>query len=83
MTLTIFILLFYVLPMLITMFDGYIDEETKTIRDFLKWSWVYFLPLVNLFFSFGLLIMYIGELKTVKRIRTKWNQLLDTPIKNK
>lgn len=83
MTLTIFILLFYVLPMLITMFETYIDEDTKTIRDFIKWSWVYFIPLVNLFFSIGLLIMYIGESKISKRIRTKWNQLLDTPIKNK
>ncbi len=63
------------------MIESYRDDETQTLGDFLKWTWVYVIPLINIFFSIVILIMYIGELKIVKRIRVKWNQFLNTPIK--
>lgn len=85
MELTEFILWFYALPMVVTLFLGYLDEDTETIGDFLGHWWIYLIPTVNILFAFvGLCVViyhFFAKSDFMEGIRERWRDFLNISIK--
>mgnify|MGYP001146836222 CR=1 FL=1 len=82
---TEFILWFYVLPMVVTLFLGYIDKHTETIGDFLGHWWIYLIPTVNIFFAsagvFIGIVYFFTKSDFTEGIRERWRDFLNAPLK--
>jgi hypothetical protein len=51
---------------------AYFDDNTETLGDFLRWSWVYLIPLINVVGSVGFLEICL---------RKFWNRIKNIKIK--
>ena len=76
------ILIGYILPMLVNSIYIYKDEETKTIGDFLEYSWMVIIPFMNFFIMCIILLTYILDLlKDRFDIQSMWKNLMNKKIK--
>ena len=76
------ILIGYILPMLVNSIYIYKDEETKTIGDFLKYSWTVIIHFMNFFIMCIILLTYILDLlKDRFDIQSMWKNLMNKKIK--
>ena len=69
---TLVIILCYIIPMILSMMLAYFDDNTETLGDFLRWSWVYLIPLINVVGSVGFLEICL---------RKFWNRIKNIKIK--
>jgi hypothetical protein len=69
---TLFIVVLYFIPMILTMLFAYFHDNTETLGDFLRWSWMYFLPIANVV---GLVCFLVIFLKNF------WNRIKNIKIK--
>jgi hypothetical protein len=76
------IMILYVLPMVIVAIAHYVDKETRTIGDFLKFGWAMVTPVANLFVSCALLTYYISKFFINRyNLGEMWEKLMGKKIK--
>jgi hypothetical protein len=69
---TLVIILCYIVPMVLSIMLIYFDDGTETLGDFLRWSWVYLIPLINVVGSVCFLVVFLGKF---------WNRIRNIKIK--
>jgi cytochrome bd-type quinol oxidase subunit 2 len=69
---TLVIIVLYLIPMVLSMLVTYFDDDTETLGDFLRWSWVYLIPLINVVGSVCFFVIYLNKF---------WNRIKNIKIK--
>jgi hypothetical protein len=74
----------YLASLVLFLFVLYFDKGIVTVRHFINWFWIAFIPLVNTFFAVGIIMMivekYLREKYQLPRISEKWDNLLDKKL---
>lgn len=74
----------YVVSLVVFLFLAYFDKSVITIRHFINWFWVGFIPVVNTFFAVGIIIIvtdeYIRERFTLPKLSERWDNFLNKKL---
>ena len=81
MSFEIFFILFYIVPMILSILILYFDEEIQTIGDMLEVWWAVLIPLMNIITLLLLCTFLVKNSKPVAFIRNKWTQFMNIKIK--
>jgi hypothetical protein len=69
---TLVLVVGYFIPMILNMLGVYSMDKVKTLGDFLKWGWIYFLPIANFIGAVAFLLTCLEML---------WNKIKNIKIK--
>jgi hypothetical protein len=76
------VLIGYILPMLVNAIYIYKDETVETIGDFLEYSWMVIIPIMNFFLMCLIPLTYIIDLLENRfDIKFMWKNLMNKKIK--
>ena len=75
------ILLLYFMPMFISLFFCYKDDDIKTIGDLLNQSGWFLIPFVNIFVCLMIPIYYLTKFLESKKINVYFDKIKNTKIK--
>ena len=77
-----FLVWYYFIPMLIVFREVFRDEEVETVRDLIKFSWLFLVPALNIFILF--MVTYYAFVDFLKALNIKfdwWTNFLNKRIK--
>lgn len=78
------LLYIYLASLVLFLFVLYFDKGIVTVRHFISWFWVAFVPVVNTFFAVWVILMlieeYLREKYQLPKISEKWSNLLDKKL---
>lgn len=74
----------YIASLVVFLLILYFDKGTITVRHFINYFWIGFVPMLNTFFAVGVILViideYLREKYTPPKLGEKWNNFLNKKL---